>query len=404
MLSTPPISLPLVLLMQFLLLPSLMLTWVMRAASGLNASTAASLFIINLSKIFPSDDAPSTDEDFLSLDQLLVGLDDDTQSTVLSCLNFTSWGVFVNPSRVAPHPLLKTNTAMDGKSRSVVVFDDRLKTVYTMVGKIDSCYVNNPRPIATPDPFPPFIRGAGVIGLNQEVQNAIAHVGLLYGLTCFMANASNGVIDYQSAEQWASDIDPNNPDDVRPTVPIPSTNNHFPISNNSKLKDTPFFKDPLPFNHTIPIFDGRPSAELPAFSVLPWQLSRIGQRCYPLYNNGHTDLPRDSVVYVGFTIHAFTPKTPGWQPSLQFVSFNLQFLVLLVLPHLDTVDIAVPPSHVSCNDYVPPLYMSPSTSLPIMHRSSTVTHSFPSVSSLSDDTPSSSSQTPNIVLYEDMYH
>ncbi|KAJ3741618.1 hypothetical protein EV360DRAFT_90366 [Lentinula raphanica] len=307
-----------------------------------------------------TDDPPSTDDDFLTLDHLLLGLNDDTQQSILSCLNFTYWGLFINPSRVPPYPLLKTTTATDGKSRPVVVRDDRYKAVYCTVGQVHSSYIYNPRPVLNPGATPYFVRGVGVIGLNQEVQSAIAHVGLVHCLKQFAGNASNGVIDFRSADQTDCEINPVNPNDLRPTVPIPITNDHFPISNNSKLKELPFFKDPLPFNHTIPIFDGRPSADLPAFAALPWQLSRIGQRCYPLYNNGHTDLPRGSIVSVGYTTHAFTPTVPV-QGLSNYLSFNLQFLVLLALPP-SVSDIPTAPTNFTYNSQFTSYYPNPSLS------------------------------------------
>ncbi|KAJ3763723.1 hypothetical protein EV360DRAFT_78044 [Lentinula raphanica] len=346
-----------------------------------------------------TDDAPSTDDDYLTVDQLLSGLDNVTQQSVLSCLNFTYWGVFVNPSRVSPYPLLKTSTARDGKLRSVLARDESYKTVNCMVGKLESCYVYNPHPSPLPDTTPYLVRGAAVHGINQEVQTAIAHSGLLFRAKTLEGLASAGVIQFCSGVQWDSDINHDFPHDVRPTVPIPINQEHVPISNNSRLRDLPFFKDPLPFNHAIPIFDGRPSADLPAFSAEAWQLSRIGQRSYPLYNNGLTDLPRNSIVFVGYTSHLSSPKS-ALQGLSKFLSFNLQFLVLLALPPSDTVN-TTHPSHFPYEPHLSPSHTSSSHLSVSRHGFSNAAHSSSSAQPL--PSPAQPPPASDIVYYSDIY-
>lgn len=100
------------------------------------------------------------------------------------------------------------------------------------------------------------------------------------------------------------------------------------------------FKDPLPFStqgtlfislstlysiNLVPIFDGRDSAHGP-FRCRPWQLSQIGQRVYPQYENSSVDLPVGSTVAVGYTAHTYKSS------ASTYLSLSLQFLVLLSLP------------------------------------------------------------------------
>ncbi|KAJ3968623.1 hypothetical protein EV361DRAFT_925059 [Lentinula raphanica] len=295
-----------------------------------------------------TDDAPSDDDDYLRLTSLLRGLDPNTTATVLACLNFTHWGAFVNPSRVAPIPLLHPLLTDDGKIRSVPAQTSRnisVKTVYNMVGKIDTCALFSPRLLSFRDNRPRYIREVKVVGVQQEAQSLAAHMGALFDSSIFACNCSNGVFAFRTFPQLPTD-----PPNVSPTVPLSFSNGDpsDPYTASNELKRFPHFKDPMPFPHTVPIFDGRPSNNFPAFTAQPWQLSRIGQRLYPLYNNGNTDLPRNSIVSVGFTAHRWTPATPVQGLSV-CLSLCISYLVLLALPPSDPTP-STSSSSVSLND------------------------------------------------------
>lgn len=75
----------------------------------------------------------------------------------------------------------------------------------------------------------------------------------------------------------------------------------------------------------VPIFDGRDGVH-GHFSCRPWQLSQIGQRVYPQYQNSSVDLPAGSTVAVGYTAHTYRTSVST------YLSLSLQFLVLLSLP------------------------------------------------------------------------
>ncbi|KAJ3969561.1 hypothetical protein EV361DRAFT_1034979 [Lentinula raphanica] len=278
-----------------------------------------------------TDDPPSEADDFLPLDAVLEGLDPTTTSCVLSCLNFTSFGVFVNPCRIAPFPMLMTEPAGEGKLRSVPVASVSnygTKTIYTMVGKVSSCSIYTPLSTPPREGRTRYIRSVKVIGLLQDAQYLAAHFGELFGCKVMICLASNGEFEFRTF--FRSDRDP---DTLAPTVDLPVSRKKLtPInSTGTLLWPFPHFKDTLPFPHIVPIFDGRGIGQFPPFSSQPWELSRIGQRSYPLYNGGLTDLPANSTVSVGFTAHVWTPETPthGIKRSL---SFSIQYLVLLALP------------------------------------------------------------------------
>lgn len=75
----------------------------------------------------------------------------------------------------------------------------------------------------------------------------------------------------------------------------------------------------------MPIFDGRDGVHGP-FRCRPWQLSQIGQRVYPQYENSLVDLPIGSIVAVGYTAHTYKSS------ASTYLALSLQFLVLLSLP------------------------------------------------------------------------
>ncbi|KAJ3832385.1 hypothetical protein F5878DRAFT_646819, partial [Lentinula raphanica] len=296
--------------------------------------------VVNLPSVSvrpPTDDPPSEPEDYLTLTDLLSGLSAEATNSVLACLNFTSWGVFFNPSRVAPNPLLTTCDTGDGKIRSILQHPILYKTLYLMVGRAETCNVYNPSITELRDGTRRVQREVGLRQVLQEADSCNAHAGNLFQLVDFILASSGGILKAKTYPQFPGDVCRTDRDDFRPTVDLPVRDPPTPITTNEDLlRMYAHFKDPLPFPHTVPIYDGRGVEGLPPFSALPWEYSRIGQRCYPLYNNGSTDVPPNSIVTVGFTAHMWMPRTP-LQGLCHCVSFGLHCYVqfiLIVLPRV----------------------------------------------------------------------
>ncbi|KAJ3752053.1 hypothetical protein EV360DRAFT_89118, partial [Lentinula raphanica] len=272
--------------------------------------------VLNLPSVLlhPVGDNPSSDfDDFLTVDQLLHGHSQHVQDSILACLNFRMAGAFFNGSREAPHQWLCTQTLKDGKQCSVLKHRHQrqlVKTVYVMVGAIKNCNIYAPIPFPSCDGFPRLIRTVDIIAVLQEAQTLAAHFG-----------------------------DPNPASVAKATVALPtSRGGPSPMTaDDSSLKLFPHFYDPVPFSHTIPIFDGRGVNGLPPFTAQNWEMSRIGQRSYPLYLGGNHDVPPGSKVMVGFTTQMWFPKSSPSDPQ-KGLSFSVQFLVLLALPPTSSSD------------------------------------------------------------------
>ncbi|KAJ3831451.1 hypothetical protein F5878DRAFT_667539 [Lentinula raphanica] len=356
-----------------------------------------------------TDDPPSEPEDYLTLTELLSGLTVEESTSVLACLNFTFWGVFFNPCRVAPHPWLTALHTGDGKRRSVLQSSTLHKTVYIMVGKIASCNIFNPIVVYLRDGTRRVQREVGLHGMLQESDTSSAHIALLFGETDLVGPCAMGIFKFRTYIQFAGEISRTDPDDFQFRVPLcVSRSTVTPITaDESSMKKYPHFRDPHPFSHArayiscafahphvlpsaVPIFDGRGVDGLPRFSGQPWELSRIGQRSYPTYNSGNTgnnDLPPNAVVTVGYTAHLYEPRTPV-QGLSQCLSYNLQFVVLLALPSFATQP----------NPSLAPSSASASTST-FQSSASTCGYGYNA-----PNVPSGSQSASNVVYYQDLYH
>ncbi|KAJ3832402.1 hypothetical protein F5878DRAFT_666608, partial [Lentinula raphanica] len=339
-----------------------------------------------------TDDPPSEPEDYLTLTELLSDLSVEESASVLACLNFTFWGVFFNASRVAPHPWLTALHTGDGKRRSVLASSTSHKTVYVMVGKIASCNIFDPVVVHLRDGTRRVQREVALHGMLQEFDTSSAHIAFLFGETDLVGSCTMGIVKFRTYIQFAGEVSRIDPDDFRFKVSLTTSRSATtPITDDERLmKKYPHFRDPHPFSHALPIFDGRGVDGLPRFTAQPWELSRIGQRSYPLYNSGNTgnnDLPPNAVVTVGYTAHLYEPRTPV-QGLSHCLSYNLQFLVLLALP---------------------PFASLPNHSLPPPPASSS-TSTFQSSASTSgcaynaSNVASTSQSASNVVYYQDLYH
>ncbi|KAJ3818649.1 hypothetical protein F5880DRAFT_1212903 [Lentinula raphanica] len=199
----------------------------------------------------PTDDPPSQPEDYLTLNDLLSGLSAEATNSVLACLNFTSWGVFFNPSRVAPNPLLTTCDTGDGKIRSILQHPILYKTLYTMVGRAETCNVYNPTVTQLRDGTRRVQREVGLRQVIQEADSCHAHAGSLFQLVDFILACSGGVLKVRTYPQFPGDVCRTDPDDFRPKVDLPVRLPPSPITTDeSQLRMYAHFKDPLPFPHT----------------------------------------------------------------------------------------------------------------------------------------------------------
>ncbi|KAJ3830876.1 hypothetical protein F5878DRAFT_668217, partial [Lentinula raphanica] len=193
-----------------------------------------------------TDDPPSEPEDYHTLTELLSGLTVEESTSVLACLNFTFWGLFFNPSRVAPNPWLTVLDTGDGKRRSILQSPIIRKTVYTVVGKVESCNIYEP--VITPlrDGTRRVQREVGLRGVLQETDTSSAHAALLFGETDLVASCAEGVIKYRTYIQFPGDVCRTNPDDfMTPARGIPT-----PVTaNEQSMKKYPHYKDPHPFSH-----------------------------------------------------------------------------------------------------------------------------------------------------------
>ncbi|KAJ3751633.1 hypothetical protein EV360DRAFT_89532, partial [Lentinula raphanica] len=360
-----------------------------------------------------TDDPPSEPEDYLTVTELLSGLsvEESTYVSVLACLNFTFWGVFFNSSRVAPHPWLTALHTGNGKRRSVLQSSTSHKTVYIMVGKVDSCDIYTPIIVHLQDGTRRVQRELSLHAMIQEFETSSAHIALLFGVTDLVGFCSKGIVKFRTYIQFPGEVSRSDPDDFRFKHPLSASRaTTTPITDNESLmKKYPHFKDPHPFSHTLPIFDGRGVDGLPRFSAQRWELSRIGQRSYPIYNSGNNDLPPGAVVSVGYTAHLYEPCTPV-QGLSHCLSYNLQFVVLLALPS----SASLPVYSLSCSS-------ASTSSSTFQSPASTSTSTFQSPASNSTSTflsPASTnaygSNTQNIagpslsasdvVYYQDLYH
>ncbi|KAJ3817439.1 hypothetical protein F5880DRAFT_1618273 [Lentinula raphanica] len=173
------------------------------------------------------------------------------------------------------------------------------------------------------------------IAVLQEAQTLAAHFGVLFGSLSFACHCPRGVFVFRTFPQ-----DPNPASVAKATVALPtSRGGPSPMTaDDSSLKLFPHFYDPVPFSHTIPIFDGRGVNGLPpSFTAQNWEMSRIGQCSYPLYLGGNHDVPPSSKVMVGFTTQMWFPKSSPSDPQ-KGLSFSVQFLVLLALPPTSSSD------------------------------------------------------------------
>lgn len=82
----------------------------------------------------------------------------------------------------------------------------------------------------------------------------------------------------------------------------------------------------------VPIYDGRLVKGACELTFSDADFSKLNT--WPLYEQGHQDLPYNSVVSVGYTLNTFGEGPRGGPNGL---STNLHFVILLALPDEDQV-------------------------------------------------------------------
>lgn len=89
------------------------------------------------------------------------------------------------------------------------------------------------------------------------------------------------------------------------------------------------------FFFAVPIYDGRPVKGGREFTFCDADFSNLST--WPLYEQGHKDLPYDAIVSVGYTLNTFGEGPRGGPNGL---STNLHFVILLALPIDDSDSVA----------------------------------------------------------------
>ncbi|KAF8882600.1 hypothetical protein BD779DRAFT_1674939 [Infundibulicybe gibba] len=286
-------------------------------------------YLQNVCEVVPYGSGPPM-ENHANLAFIRQAVSKRTLDLILMGMLFVNNGCYVNTARIEPNKLAvatATNAADSIKLQLTLSARTNENAVGIMIGMVTECFlVEEYTSISNEKPF--SFHKITISPFAQEYRRDVALWGQMLNFRTIVGSVSAQGLSFTTRRKTAytstfsSPHTPQKPNKFLMTVSNPLT----PCAGSSNNRGSGGYPTSRRFDEKVLIYDGRAKTARP-FTFTPDDFSKLAT--WPIYKEGHADLPQNSLVTVGYTLNLYS--WPSGSDNSQ-LSTNVHFVILLGVP------------------------------------------------------------------------